>query len=344
MATTCFENIITLTGNCEDATSVSGLTINDLGIDKAELNSIVTADFVDGEALFNRKRDFAITTIENLVYTHFSNYFKANSVLDSQRIGFAQENKTLNAVSANTLKGIWVEICNDTSHVDFNLGEVSLFTSTTGNVSVLVYNVTEGRLLDTLTVACTAGRISTLILNNKIYQSSRRNTQLFICYNATAVANYTTYAMDSQNGRVGCSTCGNRGGKFSPYIYGSGASGASGSAVIYNNLTRTTDTGGLSIQYSVTCNHRQWLCTFVNSLALPILFRTASEIADFAIQNSKQLNRSTIIDMERWRERKASYDEKFTTYFDSVLQNIKMPTDQMCYECRLPYRHAIILP
>src|SRR3990167_7085174 len=96
----CFENIITLTGNCTDAVSKSAITINDIGIDLEELNFLVTADFANGETLFNRKRNFAITSIANLVHSHFSAYYKANSVIESRRIGFPQDNMTLNAAVA----------------------------------------------------------------------------------------------------------------------------------------------------------------------------------------------------------------------------------------------------
>src|SRR3990167_4895064 len=156
----CFENIITLTGNCTDSVSVSGITINDIGIDLSELNSIVTADFANGEALFNRKRDFAIKLIMNLVYTHFTDYYKGNSILDSQRIGFPQDNLSLNAAEAGKLKGIRVELCNETSHIDFNLAEIGLLVDFTGNVPVYVYDLIQNKLLDTITVATTANNFS----------------------------------------------------------------------------------------------------------------------------------------------------------------------------------------
>ena len=77
-----------------------------------------------------------------------------------------------------------------------------------------------------------------------------------------------------------------------------------------------------------------------------MLFRskTAELIADVALMNAKQINRTTMIDAEKWKMRKDDYRANFETYFDGVIKNIKLPSDSKCYECRLPYRHRIILP
>ena len=343
MAESCFENIITLSGTCSNDVSVSGITINDLDIYVDELNAIVTKDYIDGADLFTKKRDFAIKQITNLVYSHFADQYKANSILDSMRVGFEQDNYQYNSPTAN-LVGVELELCNDSSHVDVQISELSLFIDFTGNVDVYVYDLIQNKLIDTITIACTAGQISRIILNDKIYSSYRKNLHLFFGYDASAIGNYVTYVRDYNLFGAGCTNCSSHGQKISRYMYASGASAPLGGQMIYNNLTRNTDTYGMSLQYSIACNHREWMCTYAISLAIPILYKTAELIADVALMNAKQINRTTIIDSEKWKMRKDDYKANFETYFDGVLKNIKLPSDAKCYECRLPYRHRIVLP
>ena len=343
MAESCFQDIITLSGTCSNDVSVSGITINDLDIYIDELNAIVTKDYIDGADLFTKKRDFAIKQISNLVYSHFADQYKANSILDSMRIGFEQDNMTYNAPQA-ALVGIELELCNDTSHVDVQVSELSLFIDYTGDVDIFVYDLIQNKLLDTITVPCIAGEISRIILNDKIYSSNRKNLHLFFGYDATTIGNYATYVRDYNLFGAGCNNCSAHGQKISRYMYASGATLTGAVPVVYNSLVRNTDTAGMSMQYSMACNHREWMCTYSISLAIPILYKTAELIADVALLNSKQINRTTIIDSEKWKARKEDYKANFETYFDGVMKNIKLPTDSKCYECRLPYRHRIVLP
>jgi len=93
---TCFDNIITVTGLCEDTTSESGITLNDVGIDVSELNQLITKDFADAADFFEKKKDFAIKIITNQIHTAMRPKYKAVSLLQNAVAGYFQPNKKEN--------------------------------------------------------------------------------------------------------------------------------------------------------------------------------------------------------------------------------------------------------
>lgn len=333
----CFDNIITVKGGCSDVAPLSGYYINDL-VSLDELNSFVGSDYVDGEALGISKIQFAINQISGLVYNHFSNKFKANSLLDGMRIGFPSDNMVLKSGIANTYKGINTELSNSLSFLDEHISSISLQVDVTQNVSVLVYNLLTGLLLDTIVVPTIAGKIVTVAVGKK-YESDRRKLNLSFVYDSTGINSYTT----TINNTNGCSSCG--GNQYSnSHLSYRGISIPTASQMIKSNLNTIGDTGGLSIVYSVSCNHKEWLCTFANLLSLPILYKAGAEIMEYARLQSKRVNSNTFIDLEKLKERQDLYELKYRELMDGILQNLKLPTDSLCYECNPRSRHTIILP
>ncbi|MEK6886387.1 MAG: hypothetical protein AABW88_01000 [Nanoarchaeota archaeon] len=335
----CFEDIIGLRGSCDSPTSISGLWIDDIGIDLAELDSIVNKSQIDSVDFFEKKRDFAIKQIIVLIHTHFSDKYKTNTILRSGRIGYGKENQETVAAAA-TLKGIEIELCNEDSFVDVFVSSISLQVNFAGSVNVFVYDLFQNKLLDTIAITAVSGQIVT-VYPHKLYKSVRKELDIIFVYDATAFSSVKTTVTQG-----GCKSCGDGGSmiNLNQYLSTRSISILSADAKIEDNLTASGDTGGLSLIYSIQCNYDEWLCTMSNSIALPILFKTGYEIMDFAYNNSLRLNTTTTINWEGLLKRRDEYDKRYQNSMEAVLQNIKLPQDEKCFECRQKSKHVIILP
>lgn len=339
MALECFEDIIGLRGSCDTPTSNSGLWIDDIGIELEELDAIINKSQSDSVAFFESKRDFALKQIIALVHTHFSDKYKTNSILDSKRIGFGKENQEVVAAAA-TMKGIEVELCNKNSFVDLFISSLSLQANVNGAVNILVYNLFENKLLDTIAITAVSGQVVT-VYPNKLYKSNRKELDIIFVYDATTFGSVKTTITQG-----GCKSCGDGGSmvNLSSYLSTRSITILNADAKIESNLTAAAETGGLSLVYSIQCNYDEWLCTISNAIALPILFKTGYEIMDYAYHNSKRLNTTTTIDWENLLKRRDEYNLRYQDAIQSLLQNIKLPQDEKCFECRQKSKHKVILP
>lgn len=330
----CFDGIIEVKGNCENRTSYTGVYLDPL-IKLSELNDIVGEEYENGEALFYEKRNYAIQSVVSLIHTHLQENYKTDSLLKSERVGKFQDNLQQVPAEAGKLKGIYVELCNDTSFVDFYLNFLEVQFDFTGDVNILVYDLTQNKLLDTLTVSAVAENIVQLYVN-KAYKSDRKRLKLFIGYDTTTVPSFKTYSFNY----TGCWSC-------IDYFYKNSYAkfcGATTSLVgdkIVQNITRSGETFGLSLNYSINCNHEDWLCSYARALPIPINLYTAREIAAYAVNVSQQANPKTFIDADKWKARFTQFDSDFENRFSSVMENIRFPSDTRCFHCLPKLVHTI---
>lgn len=337
---TCLTNIVNIKNrSCGDTTPTSGLYLDMLAINMEWLNSILQAPYTDAEALFTDKLEFSAAAVSHTINSRFADKFRANSILNGARIGYYNDNLQAVAGEAGYLKGLRVEICNTTSFVDFFLSNISIQSDVTANVSVLVYDLIQAKLLDTIVVPCVAGEISTYVAN-KTYKSNRKQLNIIFVYDTTAVNSYRTYPQ-----RGGCSDCATSTGGvlINSYIRASGIKIASASSKILSNTSVINDCAGISVNYSLQCNHTDWLCTHANLLAMPILYFLAAELMTFALDTNRE-NTTTIEDIERIKERKVEYESKYFDAMDNVMKKIKLPNDELCFECNLKSEHKFIAP
>lgn len=335
----CFEDIVGLRGTCDTPNSTSGLWVDDIGIDLAELDAIINKSQIDSVNFFENKRDFAIKQIINIIHTHFSDKYKTNSILRGGRIGYGKDNLEI-APALASLKGIEVELCNQDSFVDLFISSISLQVNFNGVVDILVYDLFQNKLLDTIPITAVSGQ-TVVVYPHKLYKSVRKELDIIFVYDAT---NFSSVMTTISNG--GCKSCGDGTAmvNLNSYLSARSISILAADAKIEQNLIGSPDTGGLSLMYSIQCNYDEWLCTISNSIALPILFKTGYEIMDYAYNNSLRLNTTTTINWEGLLKRRDEYNLRYQASIEALLQNIKLPQDEKCFECRQKSKHVIILP
>lgn len=332
---TCFENIFTIKGGCDDIVSASGLHSDDVDITQDFINEIITRQFSGVSDFFEKKRAFAIQSVVSEVISHLRKEFKAGTLLSNYRIGQPQDNLKMIA-GDGYLKGINIDLCNSDSFLNLFISEISLQVNYTGDVNVLVFDLITGKLIDTITITCTADEVST-VYPAKEFASNRRKLNLLFAYDSTGKNSNTTYLKNN-----GCSDCTGH-SINNPYGKISAVKILDTGAKIKSNLKVIGETGGMSIVHSVSCNHYQWLCSYSNLLAMPILYKYAESVMQFArdVSPNDRLNTTNNINAEEIERRRAFYEGKYKDSIKTVVENIKLPSDKRCFECKDGIRHAI---
>ena len=336
----CFDDLIALKGACSDTVPLSSLWLNDVGIDMNFVSQVITKDYIDAADFFSRKRDFAVRTVSNQIHNFLRPKYKGNTAIENFRIGQPGDNLRLIAGSG-FLKGIEIDLCQSRSYLDVFISEISVQFSTTGSVDVLVYDLLQDKLLDTITIDYVANEISRAYVK-KTYKAERRGLDLFIGYDSTGISSNTTRL------KKNCASCsGNYQSEISNnYSKIRAAEIDQSGQIIKANLDYLNETGGLSVVHSLSCNHENWLCSISNQMAFPVLYKTAYLMIDHALtaSNDQRANTTVTINKEVWKERLDKMEFYYTESMNNLLQNIKPPSDELCFQCKDNLRHVIALP
>jgi hypothetical protein len=333
----CFENLIGLRETCTAQSPRSGLMLNQVGVNYDFAKSVLMRDYKTVEDFVDDKIAFATKIVIDRVTHQFSDEIRTTSILTGARAGQHKDNMNLITGLAGQEKGLGFEMCNQESYLDLFISEVNLFTNFTGNIPILVYDLVQKKLLDTLTLVSTANVISTLVVN-KLYRSNKKRLDIVLIYDTTGISSYDTAMTLS-----GCTSCGTQGSTIqNSYVRASSVKFNSADAKLRENLTFASDTGGMSAIYSVQCNKTDWMCENSNLLALPILYKAASEIYLYASFSSRD-NSTTMISPEVIDERYKHAEAAYVESIDDLMKRIRLPKDR-CFSCNVQSKHAIILP
>lgn len=333
----CFQDIISIKGLCNDIVSTSGFYSNHIDITKEFIDEIVTNSFKGSSDFFTKKRDFAIKQVIDEVITYLTPNFRTGTLLENYRIGHYQDNLKQIAGDGN-LKGINIDLCNSDSYLNLFISELSLQVNFTGDVNILAYDLMQDKLLDTITIACIANEIKT-VYPAKVYKSDRRKLNLIFVYDSTGIDANTAYLK-----KTGCSNCSGQKGITNPYARINAIKIADSTQKIKSNLSFIGETGGLSIVHSYQCNHEQWLCSFSNMLAMPVLYKFGEEVMNFALNVSPndRVNTTITLNPEELDRRRLIFQNEYNKSFQSLIDNIKLPSDSRCFHCKEGIRHAIV--
>jgi hypothetical protein len=213
--------------------------------------------------------------------------------------------------------------------------------TTSQAVTIYVIDLIQGVIIDTLTIDSVSNEIIRKTYN-KTYKSSRKKLDLFIGYDSTGIDSNNTIPFP-----VTCRSCNANGGwGTSSFLRYKAAKLSTGGQLIVDNLVSSDDTGGISINYNIACNHTDWLCSISNTIALPVLFKTASVIMSWGIRNSgnEQINTRNTINIDKLKERETAYEFAYREEMDAILKNINTPTDERCFLCTQKSRTVVMLP
>jgi len=330
----CFDDVVALKELCTEVTPFSGIYLNDVGVTKAFVDSVITSDYDGIQDFVDSKVNHAIRIVKNAIHGKYGNRVNSTSLIVDHRLGYTQDNMV--SMPGEDWKGIQVRLTNYSNYINMNLSSVSLQVNTTGTVNILIYDLFQNKLLYTIPVSAISGQIVT-IYPNKVIESTGRPLNLFIGYNATGITSVQTYIRDGQC--CGISSC------TTSFMTAKGVTNATGT-FINEDMTALNHTAGLSLVYSLNCDSYSWMCAYSQVLALPIAYKAASEMYLHAMQNAinARSSNNTNLNMDQLKETQGFYELQFREQLDSVLHNMNLPTDSVCFQCKTPARTAIVLP
>ena len=195
----CFDNYIGIE-HCDSDAPSSGKYLKDGGISTHELNMIAGQDYVDGVEFGNAKINHAISIIQNDIYSHFANKYKAKSLIDFGRAGHVADNM-IEQSGSNQLRGVQLKLTQKSDFIKVYIKDVEIFCNYTGDISLYVYDVKQNKLLDTFTLTSVTDEVSTVSID-KHYYSNQKDLNIAFLYNANGIKSYKTTI-----GSVGCARC-----------------------------------------------------------------------------------------------------------------------------------------
>jgi len=333
----CLDNVIGVRSDCSDTTPTVALYIDSL-VSSKEMRKFVDQPHDTASDLFAERLSMAIDEIKSDVYTHFSGNYITRSIIDSKRIGLFDQHRAVSSPITNTYKGVEVRMNQSASSMKFVLSGLTFYSDHTGNVDVKVFNTISGELLDTITVAAVADEMVEVVVS-KEYSSNLEPLYLGFVYDSTSVDSFK-----STVGLSGCSSCGNTAyHSVNAWLQTRAINNSTGSDVIQDNITGTSDTGGLSIVYSVECDHKSWMCNQKSILSRPILYKTAELLMEYALFGTDRFNDHNT-KKEDYTARQLMYKEKYDELMKSVLKNMQMPSNDPCLKCERTNRLVTSLP
>lgn len=335
----CLDNLIGAS-KLVGSTSTSGLFLSDIDITLQQANNLQTPNHTSGVDFLNQKIAFAQKEIVQDIITRLrasqSNYkaFSLNTILEQGTVGRYRDNKPTLIANAAVLRGLLLDMCN-TLFLSVNVNSVSIMAQTSGDINVEVWDLVQSKLLDTYVIGAVAGEISTTIVN-KTYKSNQ-NIQLAFLYDGAEAAYINDY--NKANSCLSCHPTYNTGN-----CKWTGATITKTSTKILRNISKGGQNGanGLSIDYSVDCDASGIVCQMAKSLAFPLLYKTASLIAD-SYMLTQRINSTVKIPATDPKDWKVWADGKYNETLDNIIQGIKLPNTP-CFKCLPKVSQRTVLP
>lgn len=326
--TMCWTNFIGVDSVC-DPVADSGYYLADIGISKKHLDQYIGPEYKSGQEMAHDRVAFAAKSMQGIANSNFSKKFVQKTLINQTVVGKYQDNLISKPAVAGSMKGIQIEFCDNHSYLNLNITKLSLQVDTTGTVGVFVYDLLQDKLVDTVNIEVEAGRINAKTVNLN-YKSSKQKMNYFIGY-ASDFDSFLTHIYKS-----GCSSCGGTDYRYSSkFVKNRGATLSNAGLKIDSNIVSANDTGGLSLEYGVSCDFTQWLCSMKHSAALPILFLAGKLILDYALEQN-QANSSTIIKRKELETRRDRYQKEYEKHAEGLLNTMALPMDSTCFSCNQP--------
>lgn len=328
----CFSDLVSIRGLCSEVTPKSNIFLDDIGIHRSDLQAFMTKEFANDEAYFNNRFEFAVKSVTYEIYNHFRDKYVATSLVANHQLGYYDPNLTTK-LGAN-YRGINMDFCQESSFFTFTISKLSLYLNYTGTINVRVYDLLQDKLLDTIQVDCTSGKIST-VFPHKSYYSPLQPMNIFVGYDSDGI---TAIKTPVKSGLC----CGKRSCANS-YMTATGVE--IDGDFIPSNMEMLDHTAGLSLSYDLACDHESWICAHAKALSLPLAYKCAEIMVSDALLNTsgERATNNHTINKEELEQRYTFFRSKYNETAGNILSNMQPPTNR-CFYCKTTSRNVIALP
>lgn len=344
----CFNNLVGIRVECGDQIpSHSGFYIQDLPFLNLKLADALISDQSSGIQLLNDCYSRAVNYLVNDARTRMNPYFKRTSVIENNQVGYYPLQQTIISGVAGFYKGIQIQI-RQFPYLDVFIPSMTLWVDYTGTIPVEVWNLTTGKLLDTISVDCVAGVQTLLPEMYKNYSNNGQTLNLFIGYNTTGINSYQAniYSSIIPNSYGSCITCLNAAPWSSwnrnKYTWLFSQQISASLPKIQTNLSSCNDTGGLSLTYTLNCSMDKWLCSMRNQYGYALLYRWGVEILKEATM-SMRLNSLVVLKKEEKEALQMDFEATYEKSMGDAFRNVKLPND-VCFVCNQHLLTGVTMP
>lgn len=314
----CLSELIGLKTVCEEQDCK--LWVNDIGIDRRFIEQIITSDFKGVSDYFNSQRRLAQKDITGMIHSYMMPKYYVSSVISEGKIGFVDGGYKN---PAGTWQGVHISL--DKSDYKTYISKLGVSVNYTGTVAICAFDTDTGEMIGAQLVNAIAGMSITVSTNFILNRSN-----IFIGYQPSGQHRNTKIARDL--------CCGKKSKTCSTFKI----SGAYGEL---DSLKTSELTGGLLLEYSVSCDHESWICRNGQALILPMFYRIAQNIYQFALTHSKhnRINTSVTINTEQLERSLTWSTEKFNQSMNDALKGLVLPNNR-CFNCNEFARSVLSLP
>lgn len=336
----CLDNLVGVRG-C--GSSARDFYVNDLtGISIPDFDKAISPEHTNASAALSDIVTFATRYVENNINVHLGTKYQLKSFIENDTLGYYYQNKEEIAAQATYLTGYEVRI-DSVPYLKLFIQGLRLFVNNSGSVPVYIYDLTLGKLLDTVTVTSVAGEIVSVDDLDLEYLTKKQRLHLFIGYTSTFTSYKTSYISPYAPMSVN-EECDNVcSGKYrNQFIYFRSAKILSASAKIAQNLEGNEYGSGLSLNYSLQCSFTEVLCNARNMVAMPVLYK-AGELIMKELKHSKRLTPVVTVYAKNHDELMKDYQAEYSKQMEELLLNMNMP-DSVCFSCTPSVKTRVSFP
>jgi hypothetical protein len=317
----CLKTLISLDG-CESSSTAIYDLAKHTGLSREQLHQLIDDSYANIDDWFDGMKDLAAKRLATDVITHMDNSVKVNTLLENSIIGDIADNKQ--ETTHSDYVGVFFDTLDLHEYMTLSINKVSLFTNYTGDVDVLIQDVKTGENIATRRISCVAGEVKSTEVNVDIPINARER-KIAVIYDASGITSYKTTIYNS-----GCSDCGSHG--YFGSRYASVQAVEMESPFLRQNKSKSSDTGGMQIDFSFSCNQKNWVCSVSNLLGLAMLYKTAYEMLSYSLNSGTQFSDQQTNNLERNIERRDNFEFRYGEELKKVLQHIKIPKG-LCFYC-----------
>ena len=324
----CESKLLGLKG-CNATPPATGLYIDDLGISQSLLGQFITDSYKNGVELFEAKRSLAWKSLQSKMMNAMAIHLKANTLIEGRRVGIinTQPATAQTALGAGNWVGILLKVNpNRDSFLQLSLTQLLIYGASQ-DTPIKIFDTTTRKQIASLTLA--DGDIDETIY--QVLKAARRTAEIAIVYEST----FDTFKTIPKYGS--CLDCGGN-PKYShmcPHVDALGVKlTISGDTI--QTQSSTPYTWGMSLLYSLSCDREAWLCSIGANLSMALAYATAVEVYTEAltVSTNQRVNTAVTVNIEQLQTALNVSTQRFNEEFNAVLQNMKLPMDSACFECR----------
>ena len=336
----CLDNLVGVRG-C--GSTAKDFYVNDLtGINIPDFDNAISKEHTNASAALQDIVSFACKFVERNVSNALGTKYQLKSFIDNNVLGYYYDDKELISAQATYLTGYEIKI-DSTPYLNMFLQGVSLFVNHTGDVPIYVYDLLQGKLLDTITVSAVAGEIVSLADLDLNYPTNKQRLHLFIGYASTFSSYKTSYISPFVGMQVNEDCNNNCSGTYrNGYIYFRAAKILDSNPKTNSYLESNDYGSGLSVNYSLQCSFTEVICNARNMVAMPILYK-AGELIMKELKHSRRLTGVVTVYSKNHDELMKEYQMEYSKQMEDFLLNMSLP-DSVCFSCTPSIKTRVALP